>query len=364
MEERKQKRNINNIFYAVIGIATLIVSVIGATFAYFTATTANNLIAGNMAVIDFDLEVKPVTNADVSIGMIPMSNNMMEMAVSNASHKGVCVDNNNNAVCQIYKIRILNTSTASMFVDGYVTLTNGSGTPTDVIIGDDVKTTDVTELREWQYSASGAETTMRWAQVFCQTEDASGMVSDCSTAGYSTARTDSALELTSIVGAGTAKTLGGADVKSDGKNRGEIKFSTADKNIANVTGDYNINGNPYLVIDKNYIRISDKLATDTGYDRNKDITSALVYSQYIKPNDDEANGNTTNNDGTTANQASFTDAQVYYIVVWLSETGFDQTSASLNDYFQGKVTFISSQGSEVTATFANHTRVPSNNVAQ
>ena len=371
MIERKQKNNSRNILYAVIGIATLIVSVIGATFAYFTATDANNEeIKGNMAIIDFDLSVKPVTDADETIGMIPMSNNMIEMAVSGASGKGVCVDNNNNAVCQIYKIKVLNTSTASMFVDGYVTLSEGSGTPTDVAV-DDAKTTGTNES-EWKYSQAGTETTMRWAQVFCKNEDNNGMVSGCSTAGNSTARTDTTVQLTSLVKVNEtdyATTLGGATVKSDGKNRGEIKFVQPVENskddISSVAANSNINGNPYLVINKNFIRISDKAANSDSYDRNQDITSALVYSQYLQPNDDVSKGNTTNNDGTSDDQSTFTDAQVYYIVVWLSETGFDQTAANDSDltgYFKGTVKFISSQGSEVTATFANHARVPSNNI--
>lgn len=380
MEERKQKRNVSNIFYAVVGIATLIVSVIGATFAYFTATDANNAtIKGDMAIIDFDLDVEPATDADETIGMIPMSNNMVEMAVSDASGKGVCVDNNNNAVCQIYKIKVVNTSTASMFVDGYVTLTGGSGTPTDIITGDDPKT-QATEIREWKYSATGAETTMRWAQVFCDEEDNDGMVSECSTAGNSTTRAikyntvSDPVALSSLVEASQgvpATTLGSAAVKSDGKNRGEIKFvepiTGSKDDISSVTDNtHTINGNPYLIIDKNYIRISDKLATDTGYDRNKDITSALVYSQYIEPNDNNANNNDGTSKGTgTSGTEAYKDAQVYYFVVWLSETGFNQTvstDAELISYFRGTVKFISSQGSEVTATFANHARVPSNNI--
>lgn len=356
MEERK-RNNSRNIFYAIVGIATLIVSVIGATFAYFTATDANNVISGSMAEIKFDIDVKKVTNADNTIGMIPMSNNMMEMAVSNASGKGVCVDNNGNAVCQIYKITVVNDSTASMFLDGYITLTGGSGTPTDVETVDDTETTDVNE-REWLYSAAGTETTMRWAQVFCQTE-ASNLVSNCSTAGSSTARTTDTVTFKAL--GGNDSTLGGTSVKNDGDNKTQIKLSSATGVITDVANNYNINGNPYLVIDKNYIRISDKLSTDTGYDRKNDITSALVYSQYMEPNDNVANNNDGTSKGTGASGTeAYKDAQVYYFVVWLSETGFNQTAntdAALISYYRGTVKFISSQGSEVTATFANHARV-------
>ena len=61
--------------------------------------------------------------------------------------------------------------------------------------------------------------------------------------------------------------------------------------------------------------------------------------------------------------STYTDSQVYYIVVWLTETGSNQTAgvdgaaASAEGFFTGKATFISAQGSEVTATFNGLTKV-------
>ena len=63
-EKKKQGISINNVFYAVIGVATLMIAVIGATFAYYTATATNaTTLKGNMATIKFDLDVKKVTDA-------------------------------------------------------------------------------------------------------------------------------------------------------------------------------------------------------------------------------------------------------------------------------------------------------------
>ena len=42
------------------------------------------------------------TGTNGSTGLIPMSNNMVQKAAS--STNGVCVDDNGNAVCEIYKI--------------------------------------------------------------------------------------------------------------------------------------------------------------------------------------------------------------------------------------------------------------------
>lgn len=339
-----EKRKKGSILYLVIGVATLMVSIIGATFAYFTATASNNIIKGNMATIDFDLQVEKVTEADEDKGgMIPMSNNMMEKALT--SSKGVCIDDNGNAVCQVYKITVANESSASMFLDGYVTLTGGSGVPEDYETVDDSTTANINE-RQWQYSATGAETTMRWAQVFCSAEDANGLVTTCTTGGASTARTASTVSIAS---------LGGSSVANSPLNTGEIVDT-----FEGATGSYVINSNNYAVIDTNYIRVSDHLASDTSYDREDDVTSALVFSQYLDSNDN----NDTNNTGLS--NSTFTDAQVYYIVTWLSENGHNQTAGSTgtgvsaNGFYQGRVTFISSQGSEVSATFANHVKVTPN----
>ena len=113
-----------------------------------------------------------------------------------------------------------------------------------------------------------------------------------------------------------------------------------------------------FIINKNYIRVSKH--TGASYVQANDVTSALVYNQYLDAND----GKGENNSGTSS--TTFKDAQVYYIVVWLSENGHNQTqgatdaSAELSNFFQGNVTFISAQGSEVTATFSGHTRVNPN----
>ena len=337
MEQRKDG-HISNVFYAVIGVATLMIAIIGATFAYYTATATNaTTLKGNMATISFDLDVKKVTNKDdTKGGLIPMSNNMMEQALTKnagASDKGICVDDNGNAVCQVYKITVVNTSTASMFLDGYVTLSGGSGVPAD-------------------YTATTANnTTMRWAQVFCSAES-SNLVTACTTAGDSTVRSTNKI---------TFAALGGTGVKTDSLNKGEIKSARDDvvyaQNNANAA---QIQGNKYEVIKQNYIRVSDHVAGNYTYKRASDTTSALVYNQYLDAND----GKGENNSGTSS--TTFKDAQVYYIVVWLSENGHNQTqgatdaSAELSNFFQGNVTFISAQGSEVTATFSGHTRVNPN----
>ena len=103
MEEVK-KREKRNIVYLAIGILTLIISTAGATFAYFTATDDDtNTITGNMASITFTLEVTKMTTVDNTPGLIPMSNSMVQSALTanagtSGNKKGICVDDKGNAV--------------------------------------------------------------------------------------------------------------------------------------------------------------------------------------------------------------------------------------------------------------------------
>ena len=326
----QRKNNGRGIFYGVIGVATLVVAIIGATFAYFTATASagENIITGNMASINFGLTVEKVTTVDETKGgMIPMSNTMVEAASSNSD--GVCTDDNGNAVCQIYRITVTNTGTASLFLDGYVTLTNADGKaytePTDV---------DGSTIKWTNLGSDSQKPTMRWAQVF-QNE------SVYTTAGHTTTGATGVPEgVTSTTGITTDWASLDAQTTTDstGFNRANIKTS-------GVTGNGTIAGNSYEMINTNYIRISDHNPEATTYTRTGDVTSALVYNQYLD-----------------ASNSADTDQMVYYIVVWLAETGTNQTPASNDaalEFFNGKVTFISAQGSEVTATFGSYSRVPS-----
>ena len=339
----EQKNNGRGIFYGVIGVATLVVAIIGATFAYFTASASNvNTITGNMATINLNLKVEKVTTVDEKKGgMIPMSNGMVEAAVKKTDADQVCVDDNGNAVCQIYKATLTNASSAGQFVDGYVALKGGSGTPTDF--------TSYVEGAKFgadgTVSTDGRGTTMRWTQVFVDG------------AGYSTAGDQilgAADELVTLTAIGQTKDA----TDQDPHNIANIR-TTFDTNASTgvlATPKLSISGNDYDVIGKNYIRVSNH-AWATGdpavesFDREKDVTSALVYNHNIKAN------------GTGE----------YYFVVWLSETGKNQTAEQTEqggtianpaalDFFSGNVTFVSAQGSEVSATFSGYTRVPSDQV--
>ena len=350
--------NGRGIFYGVIGVATLVVAIIGATFAYFTATANNTAaITGNAASVTFNLDVKKVTTADEKYGgMIPMSNSMVEAALkgktdTDASNPKICQDDNGNAVCQVYKITVKNGGSAGMYLDGYVTLTGGSGTIADTTAADYTNLTGESAVR----------TTMRWAQAFCKGTD--NTLTSCTTAGKTT---------TGATGTGVGFTEDWSTIEkaaealsaTSGFNREQIK-KTADT----ITATGTFSSNSYDIINTNYIRISDHAiegdAPALSYTRSQDNTSALVYNQFLSP---AVTGNTVGT--TTDSDEELTDAQVYYIVVWLSETGKNQTvgaegaATATNEFFKGTVYFASAQGSEVTATFSGYTAVKSDNAVQ
>ena len=339
----EQKNNGRGIFYGVIGVATLVVAIIGATFAYFTATAANNVMTGNMATINLNLAVTKVTTADVDKGgMVPMSNTMIQAAISNGSGNGICVDDNGNAVCQVYKITLENNSSAGQFVDGYVALRGGSGAPTDYPYSTGKNYTDATGTT----LAEGLKgTTMRWTQVFCT--ESGNTVTSCTTAGVQSllddSTTESTVTFTELIGSNE-----GTGVEVD-------TFNTTYLLSSGVTTDTHvISGNKYTVINKNYIRVSDHSWSSDGgkesYKRQDDMTSALVLNHSL----------------------SATKTVTYFFAVWLSETGTNQTpgtavgnitNPSAASFFGGNVTFNSAQGSEVSATFSGYAKVQSDQVA-
>ena len=336
-----ERNNGKGVFYGVIGVATLVVAIIGATFAYFTASASNNAtITGNMATVKLALAVDKVTTVDETKGgMIPMSNGMVEAAVNNAKND-VCVDDNGNAVCQIYKITLTNASSAGQLVDGYVSLKYGSGEPTDyTTYGTGAKFDNTTKTAD---GTTLVGTTMRWAQVFegdNKTVEDGSVTNGAITGDYSTAGVQR-------LGAGSTETVALTQIgnTSSAHNTDNIRdTATLNTNAKGILAKKTISGSEYDVVGSNFIRVSNHTWAASGdetYDRTADATSALVFSHSIAANS----------------------AAEYYIVVWLSETGTNQTAvttpAALN-FFNGNVTFVSAQGSEVSATFSGYSRVNS-----
>lgn len=138
MEENNKKGP--GIFYAVIGIATLLVAIIGATFAFFSAQASNkDTIQGNTAQAGgITLAVKPVTSTGDNIIPLNLIVNQTKKEGSDTEYvdsedqfadamTNKCVDINGNNVCQVYKITLTNNSaTSAVQVRGSLNLTSNA----------------------------------------------------------------------------------------------------------------------------------------------------------------------------------------------------------------------------------------------
>ena len=128
------ENNGKGIFYGVIGVATLIVAIIGATFAFFSANKEDTgTIYGEAAVANLELAVTRVTgfakNDTENKGiMVPQLDAHIQQAVTGAiqgeeSTPTSCVDKNGNLACQVYKITLTNSGTAAATLTGSMTIT-------------------------------------------------------------------------------------------------------------------------------------------------------------------------------------------------------------------------------------------------
>ena len=131
------------IFLGVVSVATLIVAIIGATFAWFSASIGSGENDVNLTAYQFDakLTVERVfpTAENASKKIIPFvpdkvlregqgdQTNNMNYALNEATNK--CVDSSGYLVCSLYKITVTNNGSDAIELDG--TVTTIETTPTE-----------------------------------------------------------------------------------------------------------------------------------------------------------------------------------------------------------------------------------------
>ena len=131
------------IFLGVVSVATLIVAIIGATFAWFSASVGSGENDVNLTAYQFDAEltVERVfpTAENASKKIIPFvpdkvlregqedQTNNMNYALNEATNK--CVDSSGYLVCSLYKITVTNNGSDAIELDG--TVTTIETTPTE-----------------------------------------------------------------------------------------------------------------------------------------------------------------------------------------------------------------------------------------
>ena len=144
MEDNTNQSNGRGVFYAVIGVATLVITIIGATFAYLTATanSAPNAVTATGATITLGY-------TDVKTGLkqnlIPIDVTLdqfnkgtyTDSQGTKYSFVGIgtndCRDVNGNNICSVYQFTVSNpesTDKVSQFV--YATMEVGANTFTNL----------------------------------------------------------------------------------------------------------------------------------------------------------------------------------------------------------------------------------------
>lgn len=141
----ENNRKGNGIFLGIVSVATLVVAIIGATFAYFSATTQSNEDAVNLTAYEFNLamSVSPIYPSDAK-KLIPFAANSKLLDTEgkevsgqtlltyalNSNRDGFdrCIDDNGLQVCALYEVRITNSNTNPITLGGQIrTVSNTPG---------------------------------------------------------------------------------------------------------------------------------------------------------------------------------------------------------------------------------------------
>ena len=97
----KKNININN-FYVIISLLTLVIMLVGATFAYFsTVVKADDPISVSSVDIRLELNIRPLYNG---LPLLPTNDDDINLAYQNE-----CKDSYGNGACTAYTVEIKNT---------------------------------------------------------------------------------------------------------------------------------------------------------------------------------------------------------------------------------------------------------------
>lgn len=112
----ENNRRGSEIFLGVIGVATLVVAIIGATFAFFSASTNSAENAVNVSSTTLGLGYADDTGTLLKTNLIPAMEGIATYAAlnqDNTTTNAQCVDDNGNSVCSVYQFTVTNTNTST-----------------------------------------------------------------------------------------------------------------------------------------------------------------------------------------------------------------------------------------------------------
>lgn len=114
------------LFYGVIAIATFIVMAVGATFAYFTATTNSMNSAVQTGSTTLQLQYISYSTAWMKNDLIPADTTVVEYSFENQNDttmtetvnmsNGLCKDDFGNSICSVYVFQVTNSANSPQSV--------------------------------------------------------------------------------------------------------------------------------------------------------------------------------------------------------------------------------------------------------
>lgn len=110
----ENKKRGSEIFLGLIGVATLVVAIIGATFAFFSASANSATNAISVGSTDIKLDFVDSTMTNLKSGLIPATQTIATYAAleqtlpATQGENEQCIDDMGNEVCGVYQFTICN----------------------------------------------------------------------------------------------------------------------------------------------------------------------------------------------------------------------------------------------------------------
>lgn len=116
---KKEIKERRKYLFSLVSVLTLVVAIIGATYAYFQLTATNDNINGKAAKMELDLAIEKIApmnnNGNTEIdGLTPLIDENINTAVNIECSDG------NNKICQVYEMVLTNNGTATINVWGTI----------------------------------------------------------------------------------------------------------------------------------------------------------------------------------------------------------------------------------------------------
>ena len=117
-------KNNKILIVTIVAVIILICLIAGGTYAFFAAqVSSSQYISGTSASSDenIKLEITQVSNGTGKL--VPQLDSAIQKAVTGATGKGSCIDDNGNTICKVYKIVITNLTEVSIKFETNLQLT-------------------------------------------------------------------------------------------------------------------------------------------------------------------------------------------------------------------------------------------------